>query len=511
MDHFDENEFYKKATINIFSDLEVGQALENILSFLVDYIPADALSLVSSDEQNNCLINHATSRPSSWRAFPEKIYFPDELRDITWKGKNNLGKFSIINDMEKLPKEYQKILSAYMMPNTSCLRMSLVSKGFHLGSLLIFAEGKNRYTDVHIQKIELLTAPFTMAFANILHHKEVLLLKGQLENENTFLKTELLGGVDQHIVGADFGLKQVMQTVQQAAPTESTIMILGETGVGKELVANAIHRNSRRRNATFIKLNCGAIPETLIDSELFGHEKGAFTGALQRKLGRFERANGGTIFLDEIGELPMSAQSRLLRVIQNKEFERVGGTKTISVDARVIAATHRDLHAMVRQGEFREDLYYRLSVLPIMVPPLRERIGDLPELIEFISDKKAVALNMHSAFRPGAEEFERMKSYDWPGNVRELENYIERQLITSGSSHFSPASPNAELKPNASVESEILPLDQVVMNHLERVLAMTGGKIEGEGGASELLELNPSTLRGKMRKLGINFRKKKAC
>jgi len=503
---FCENEFYKNATRSLFCDLEMGAALQNVLEFLKQYVPADAISLTSSDEEENCLINHASSRPASWMPFPERIRLPSGMRERVWKEKRGLPRISVINDMCMQPEGYRHTLSFFMMPNTSHLRMSLVWRGQHLGSLMLFAEGKNRYTSEHIERLELLTESFSIAFANLLHYEQVQRFRKQLEDENAFLKSELRGEQQVEIIGAESGLRRVLQKVHQVAATDSTVLLLGETGVGKELVANAIHRDSHRKDGPFIKLNCGAIPDSLIDSELFGHEKGAFTGALQRKPGRFERAHGGTIFLDEVGELPLTAQARLLRVIQNREIERVGGTKVIPVDVRIVAATHQDLFAMVSARTFREDLFYRLNVFPIAIPPLRERMEDLPRLIEYVSRKKATALNIGKSFRPSPEELESMQRYRWPGNVRELENVIERALITEGANvvrlHRGDI-PEPVAVPVS--DGSAMPLDTVVAGHIMQVLKMTNGRVEGHYGAAEILQLHPSTLRAKMRKLGISF------
>ncbi|MFV0348309.1 MAG: sigma-54 interaction domain-containing protein [Halodesulfovibrio sp.] len=507
MGDFCESDFYREATKSLFCDLEMGAALQNVLAFLKTHIPADAISLTSSDEDENCLINHASSRPDSWMFFPERIYMPQADRERAWREKADMPKVTIINDMDLLPIEDRRILLLFMMPNTSFLRLSLVWRGLHMGSLLIFAEGKNRYTEEHVKKMELLVEPFSIAFANLLHYRQVQKFKKQLEEENDFLKSELFGELQLDIIGSESGRHPVMQKVYQGAPTASTVLLLGDTGVGKELVANAIHQYSHRKDGPFIKLNCGAIPESLIDSELFGHERGAFTGALQRKLGRFERAHGGTIFLDEVGELPLSAQARLLRVIQNREIERVGGTKVISVDVRIIAATHQNLPAMANRRMFREDLYYRLNVFPIESPPLRERMDDLARLIDYFSRKKSQALNINRQFRPSAEELEVMKQYHWPGNVRELENVIERALITDGKAtpqfcgRLQPCQEDATMAPRPEA------LHDVIAGHIAQVLKRTGGRIEGKNGAAEVLQMHPSTLRAKMRKLGIAFGK----
>jgi transcriptional regulator with GAF, ATPase, and Fis domain len=294
------------------------------------------------------------------------------------------------------------------------------------------------------------------------------------------------------------------------APTDSPVLLTGETGVGKDVIANAIHLGSPRREGPFIPVNCGAIPDSLMDSELFGHEKGAFTGALATKRGRFERADRGTILLDEIGEMPLDAQVRLLRVLQHREIERVGGTDRIPVDIRIIAATNKDLPEMVRTGRFREDLWFRLNVFPIAIPPLRRRSADIPALVQHFIERKSGELKIGETpqLAPGA--IDDLMAYEWPGNVRELENIIERAMIVHrgeqlcfedlGATRHAP-----EARASAGHTGTPLELDVVVAAHIRRVLEMAGGKIHGPGGAGELLGVNPNTLRSKMRKLGIPF------
>jgi len=289
--------------------------------------------------------------------------------------------------------------------------------------------------------------------------------------------------------------------------------LLGETGTGKEVVANAIHSRSPRTGGPFIRVNCGAIPEALMDSELFGHEKGAFTGAIGRRRGRFERADGGTIFLDEIGELPPEAQVRLLRVLQEKEIERVGGSETIQVDIRIIAATHRDLEKLVAEGKFRADLYYRLRVFPIAIPPLRQRPEDIPVLLQHFIQKKATEMKM--AVTPGIdpEALERLMQYAWPGNARELENAVERELIISKGKalSFRDVGTVNQVKlgsgsPVGAVNDQgPLALDAVVAGHIQAMLSRCNGRVEGEHGAARLLGIHPSTLRKRMKKLRIPF------
>ena len=351
-----------------------------------------------------------------------------------------------------------------------------------------------------------------IALENTLVHREVLQLRDRLADDNRYLHRELQRISGDEIVGADFGLREVMQKVRQVAPTESPVLLTGETGVGKDVIANAIHLGSSRRDGPFIPVNCGAIPESLIDSELFGHEKGAFTGALSRKRGRFERADTGTILLDEIGEMPLEAQVRLLRVIQHREIERVGGTERIPVDIRIIAATNHDPATMVKAGRFREDLWFRLNVFPIVVPPLRERSSDIPALVQHLIERKAGELKIGDTpgLAPGA--IDDLMAYAWPGNVRELENLVERAMILHRGEplRFDDLGASLPGKPAAAppaTDEEPLDLDSVIARHIRWVLGMTGGKIHGPGGAGELLGVNPNTLRYKMRKLGIPFRK----
>jgi len=305
------------------------------------------------------------------------------------------------------------------------------------------------------------------------------------------------------MIGESPALQRVREQIAQVAPTDSTVLIQGETGTGKELVARAIHEKSARRERPLIKINCAALPRELVESELFGHEKGAFTGAIQQRRGRFELADGGTVFLDEIGEVPLEAQAKLLRVLQEREFERVGGARSLRVDVRVIAATNRDLHAEVGASRFRADLYFRLDVFPIVLPPLRERRDDIPRLLQHCVARTARRLGR--AIDGMAPAFiERARAYDWPGNIRELENLVERALIMSRggvldtSELFAGAARSRSAEPTGKET-----LEEVERAHIRRVLDGTCWRIEGDQGAARRLGLNPSTLRGRMRKLGI--------
>ncbi len=319
---------------------------------------------------------------------------------------------------------------------------------------------------------------------------------------------------------------QALDRVNRVAKTDATVLITGETGTGKELFARAVHSASRRHDKPLIKLNCAALPPGLVESELFGHEKGAFSGAIQRRLGRFELAQGGTIFLDEIGEVPADVQVKLLRVLQEREFERVGGSQSIKIDVRVIAATNRDLPKAMREGKFREDLFYRLNVFPIELPPLRDRIGDVPLLVQFL----VAAFSMRVGVRiesVGRATMERLVCYHWPGNIRELENVLERAIIlsngpmleidpavfgtslqtgTPGSERVAPGS-HAVTSPFAGGEipgGSLESLEENERTHILAALDQTGWVIEGSRGAATILEIHPNTLRSRMKKLGIS-------
>lgn len=332
---------------------------------------------------------------------------------------------------------------------------------------------------------------------------EVERLKNRLQVENVYLQEEIkLQHNFEEIISQSDAFKKVLHLVEQGASTDATILILGETGTGKELIARAVHSISSRSNRPLVKVSCAALPASLIDSELFGHEKGAFTGAFSRKPGRFELADKGTIFLDEIGDLPLALQAKLLRVLQEGEFERLGGLDTIRVDVRVIAATNRDLEGAVNAGEFREDLYYRLNVFPIFIPPLRERKEDIPLLGTHFVKKYSTKLGKKIDSIP-QEVMGALQGYPWPGNIRELENIIERATILASSSTIQPDEILEMLRNVGLRETHSDILEDVERNHVRRVLEETDGVIEGVQGAAKRLGLHPNTLRYRIKKLGI--------
>ncbi len=330
---------------------------------------------------------------------------------------------------------------------------------------------------------------------------ENLQYKALLEAESAYLKEEInLNYAHEHIVGSSDALQYVLFKINQIAPTDTSVLLLGETGTGKELFARTIHTNSAHRDRPLIKVNCATLPENLIESELFGHEKGSFTGAHTRRIGRFELADKGTIFLDEIGEIPLDLQAKLLRVLQEGEFERIGGSRSVRVNVRVITATNRDLEADIRNGRFRQDLWYRLNVFPITAPPLRERIGDIPQLVRHFVEIFSRKLRKDISAIP-VTVMTQLESYHWPGNVRELQNVIERAVLNTYGSRLVLAE---ELKrPQAAMETPFKSLEEMERDHITRILEKTNWKVSGKGSAAEILGLKRSTLRAKMDKHGI--------
>ena len=505
----DEKEFFSQATLRICGSLEIEKALWNCFMYIRDFIPADQAYLAHHDPDLGVIKVLATATTEGGRQTNLQVHIPTEVRAPVIRGE---FPEVIVADRAETHPLFKYALDV-VDKDASILAMRLLVEGNFVGALHLLANGPNRYTQDHARLLALLNDPCAIALSNTLRHQEVLRLKDLLADDNRYFQDELRRLAGEEIIGAEFGLKGVMEMVRQVAPLSSPVLLLGETGTGKEVIASAIHNWSLRNEAPFIKVNCGAIPESLLDSELFGHEKGAFTGALSQKRGRFERAHGGTIFLDEIGELPPEAQVRLLRVLQDKEIERVGGAGSIKVDIRVIAATHRDLEAMLKESRFREDLYFRLKVFPIAIPPLRERMADLPALLQYFMQKKSREMGMLGIPTLATGALDRLMAYHWPGNVRELENAVERALILSKGKpltfsdlRVAPASDAVRTAPLQDEQS--LHLDVVMSKHIRQVLTMTGGRVEGDKGAARLLGVKPNTLRHRMMKLGIAFGRK---
>ncbi len=510
---FERDVFFRQATLRICGSLDIERSLESSLRFLEDYMPVNMMYLNLFEPSMNAIRTLAAAASGKKENIYDMIPIPKEVRgqfSSEWAMQEDV----IIINRPESGVVSREIAQSIPIGDKSFMILPLKLEGMRLGALTMYANGVDRYAEEHARMLSLLNEPFAIAMSNAVRHQEVLKLKEMLADDNQYLHQELLRISGDEIIGADFGLQGAMEMVRQVATLNSPVLLLGETGVGKEVIANSIHYSSTRKNQPFIKVNCGAIPETLIDSELFGHEKGAFTGASVRKRGRFERAHEGTIFLDEIGELPPQAQIRLLRVLQNKEIERVGGTMSIPVDVRIISATHRNLEDMVRSGQFREDLWFRLNVFPIMIPPLRQRKEDIPVLVNYFVERKSKELKLRPPplLSPGI--IDRLMNYRFPGNVRELENMVERALIqrrgqeNSGPlvfEHYVSTVQESSTDLQASYDGQPLNLDEVDSMHIQKVLKMTKGKVGGKDGAAQILGINPNTLRSRMKKLGIPY------
>ncbi len=505
---------FREATQRICRHLEVEKSLHACLEFLLEHMSGRKMYLDVYDREQGAVHTIAEATGEGGRRLNRVVAMPPTLRSqiesFRGKGREAGGAF-VVNQVSSDPIA-ARMFEALGEPLESSLMGVYPDDGERLlGAVVLIADGVDRFTAEHAALFAELRQPFAIALSNAMKHREVLELKEKLVDDKRFLQREIMRLTGEEIVGEEFGLARAVKMARQVSAHDSPVLLLGETGVGKDVFAHHIHAVSPRRDGPLIKVNCGAIPESLVDSELFGHEKGAFTGALSQRRGRFERANGGTIFLDEVGELPPPAQVRLLRVLQQKEIERVGGNVTIELDIRVIAATNSDLEAMVRNGSFREDLWFRLAVFPISIPPLRERPGDIPALVAHFLRKKSIELKLRSTPKPTPEVLQKFLAYDWPGNVRELQNVIERALVLSdGAEHLTPDVVILRARgeggaPGGDAMEASMALDDVVRSHIQRVLAITGGKVHGPDGAAAVLELNPSTLRHRMDKLGISY------
>lgn len=503
------DEFFREVTLRICSSLQINTAFGRVFEYLREHFPMDHMFLDITDKSLG-VIRHIAVATTGTKTPDKIITIPEGLWE--WVRKLQAPFILAPSDQDDRIRAFAPLIK---LEGHSDLAVPLRIEEELIGFLVLRTRGEGKFTPEHVELLATVAEPFAIALANVLAHEEVIKYRDILIDDNRFLNREILSLAGDDIVGGSSGLRNVMEMVRQVAPLSNTVLLMGETGTGKEVIANSIHFASPRKDGPFIKVNCGAIPESLIDSELFGHEKGAFTGAVAEKRGRFERASGGTIFLDEIGELPPQAQVRLLRVLQNREIERVGGDRPISVDIRVIAATHRNLETMISENRFREDLWFRLNVFPIIVPPLRQRKDDVPALTRHFVELKSreLGIAIPPAIAPGA--LERLTNYGWPGNVRELENLVERELIRhrGGQLRFDsllPGERGGETQPVAEGKGGgPINLDEAMSLHIGKVLKMTKGKIHGPGGAAELLGINPNTLRGRMGKLGIMYGRKK--
>jgi len=507
-----DQEFFFEATSRISSSLQIEKALSRCLLYIREVLPADALTLLLFDPGLGFIETVAYATVEGGVAPSLKTPLPSEVREQVQAYIKDLGGRPGCQIIDRLAEDDMARLVAQDLDalDEPCLLLDLFLEGEYLGIVAVTNSRMERYTEEHARLVLLLNNPFAMACANFLRYRALEELKDRLSDKCRFLQEELVYPKEDEVIGAGFGLKGVMEMVYQVAPTESPVLLLGETGVGKEVIANTIHRLSLRKEESLIKVDCAAIPESLVESELFGHEKGAYTGAVSRLRGRFERADHGTLFLDEIGELSPAVQKKLLRVLQEGVFERVGGSETLHADIRVIAATHMPIEAMIATGEFRKDLFFRLNVFPIMIPPLRDRREDIPRFVDHFIRKKGRKMRLPSLAGPAPGAIDLLMAYEWPGNIRELENCVERELILSRGRPLTFSSLWPALPENGNIAAGhpadgSLELDRIVTQHIRRVLDMTGGRVEGKRGAARLLGVHPRTLQHRMKRLNILF------
>lgn len=501
--------------------LEIGESTETLADLLRKQMPLRSLTVCRFDAEH-----HSIRTVASWPADPDSASASTpgtELSRTDWRRLEKWVKQGAVLHKQGDGKQAIDLLELIRLekPESDWLLAPLVGEHGSHGVLFAVARPGDNFTKQHVKLLATLQEPMGVALDNDARLHELAALRDAAEAEKqTLLRRLGRSEVADTIVGEESGLGQVMQRVGLVSRSEVPVLILGETGTGKELVARAIHNRSERHGGPFMRVNCGAIPRELIDSQLFGHERGAFTGANESRQGWFERADQGTLFLDEIGELPLDAQVRFLRVLQDGFVERVGGTKPLRVDVRVVAATHRDLAGMVQEGGFREDLWYRIAVFPILLPPLRDRTEDIPALARHFAHRAATRFGL-APVEPTEAEFELLKTYRWPGNIRELGAVIDRAAILGNGDSLelaaalglaTPRGPypteveNAENVTAIAVgRNKILPLNEVMRAHIEAALRATRGRIEGTRGAARVLGINPHTLRARMRKLKIDW------
>ena len=495
---------------------ELPEVFRGIVSTLKRVIHHDYTSLALLDPVSGLLKIHALDFPGHQGLFKQEITI---ARDASPAGTAiTTGKPLLARgaELDRYTSDVIRILRNEGLQNVCCV--PLITQGHTFGSLNLASRGLDAFPPQDVELLQQVAAQIAIAVENALAFKEIDALKNKLAVEKLYLEEEIRSEFNfEEIVGESAVLKRALAQVELAAPAGTTVLLLGETGTGKELFARAIHNLSPRRDRTFVKINCAAIPSGLLESELFGHEKGAFTGAIAQKVGRFELADRGTLFLDEVGDLPLELQPKLLRVLQEQEFERLGGTRTTRVDVRVVAATNSDLSKLVAERAFRSDLYYRLNVFPIQIPALRERPEDIPLLVRYFVQRFSRSLNKEVEYIP-ADAMDALSNYSWPGNIRELENLLERAVLLSpGKELRVPLSElkSATLAASAGADSSssftslpsptapVSTLEEAERQHILRALKQTQWRIAGPKGAAVLLGMKRTTLQARMRKLGI--------
>jgi formate hydrogenlyase transcriptional activator len=488
----------------VVSVLDLHELLNAVSASLRRLVAHEYASLSLYDPETQRLNIHALDFPVSKGLLQEGLSVPVEG---TPTGRALTSRQPVLinrRDIEQFGSDMARRILAEGLKSAYCL--PLISHGRPLGTLVVASQLEENFPEKDAELLKHIANQIAIAVENSLAFRRVVDRANKLSEEKLYLQDEIRTEYNfEEIVGESAALKTILEQVQTVAPTDSTVLILGETGTGKELIARAIHNLSDRRERTLVKVNCAAIPTGLLESELFGHEKGAFTGAIAQRIGRFELAHHGTLFLDEVGDIPFELQPKLLRVLQEQEFERLGSTRTIRVNVRLVAATNVDLAQKVAQNQFRTDLYYRLNVFPVSIPPLRERREDIPLLVRYFAQIYARRMKKPIDNIP-AKAMSALTEYHWPGNVRELENFIERAVILSRGTELQI--PLAELKQRTR-STTVIPQDGLVtLEHAEReyivrALGETNWVIGGPAGAAVRLGMKRTTLQSRMRKLGI--------
>jgi len=514
-------------TNKITSNLDLREVLRSISANVREVMLGDLVSVVLLDAAPKMVRVYVLDFPGS----------PEVVKEGTLAGLTETGKAAFealrpiianTSNPGEFPVELDEVRSLVEEPKTVCF-IPLVNRGRALGFLAIGRTAKRPYDAGEIEFLRQVGSQFAIAIDNALAYQEISELRDKLAQEKVYLEEQIRSEMGfEQIIGSSATLKHVLELVETVAPSDSTVLLLGETGTGKELIARAVHERSRRKDRTFVKLNCAAIPTGLLESELFGHEKGAFTGAIAQKAGRMELADQGTLFLDEVGDIPIEIQPKLLRALQEREFERLGSTHTRKVNVRLVAATHRDLERMITEREFRSDLFYRLNVFPIRIPPLRDRKEDIPLLVGYFVQKFAKQMQKRIDTIPVAT-MKGLAAWDWPGNIRELENFIERAVIlTRGKTLEAPLSELRKIEKNepartaaSKTEDDIARIVKETIASLKgkgaegeharkqhdeivRVLTECKGRVGGADGAAVRMGISRTTLISRMKRLGID-------
>jgi formate hydrogenlyase transcriptional activator len=500
----------------LVTSLELPELFRGIVSTLQRVIHHDYTSLALLDPVTGLLKIHALDFPGRQGLLKAEMTISREASPAGRAIAEGRTLVSRGAELEQYPSEVVRLLRAEGLQAICCIPLS--NRGRTFGTLNLASRRIDVFSPPDIELVQQVAAQIAIAVENALAFKEIDALKDKLAEEKLYLEEEIRSAFNfEEIIGDSPAIRRALAQVELVAPAGTTVLILGETGTGKEVIARAVHNLSPRKERTFVKVNCAAIPSGLLEAELFGHERGAFTGAINQKIGRFELADRGTLFLDEIGDIPLELQPKLLRVLQEQEFERLGSNRTQRVDVRVVAATNRDLSRLVADREFRSDLYYRLNVFPIQIPPLRERREDVPLLVRYFVQNFSRRLNKTVEYVP-AEAMDALVNYAWPGNIRELENLIERAVLLSPGKELRV--PLSELKAsglaaNGNVSADlslfspspaavpITTLEEAERQHILRALRQTEWRIAGPKGAAAILGMKRTTLQARMRKLGI--------